>query len=400
MQTKRVNMSEAEKQAENVADRERKKNFMQTKRKDRSEEEKRADNEAKKKRMHEMRIRRQNQTSEEARRDKFKERTRFGQSFPCITCHQTLFRNQVLEYDEKISENLEKVCPEPILEVALESLEAFRMKIEEHLDENNGNRQITLTSGGDTAFLCRVCHSHLKKGKLPPKAVANYLEAVPVPEELKMRSYLEEALIARVLLFQKIFSLKSSLMPAMKDRCVVIPLERQEIQDTVESLPRLPKEGQIIDIQWKRRMGQKNAHLQAKVDPQKIQDALKFLQGLGNPHYTEVEDMEQYKERCRQEDPEGFKIIFGEEDPDTLTLKFVDDASVEPMWELPKYLELREVQDTEQQYQEKDAVRRYQLDYDETICMVDKYPEAYHQEDVIQPPTIEEVEGSEREEEV
>ena len=91
-------------------------------------------------------------------------------------------------------------------------------------------------------FLCRVCYNCLKKCKLPPKADDNCLKVVPVPETLHLQSYLEEALIARVLLFIKIFSLKSSLMPAMKDKCIVIPLDGKDIQETVECLPRLPSE--------------------------------------------------------------------------------------------------------------------------------------------------------------
>ena len=113
-----------------------------------------------------------------------------------------------------------------------------------------------------------------KKKKYPPKAHSNSLKVFEVPDNVKLRSYLEEALIARVLLFIKIFSLKSSLMPAMKDKCIVIPLEGKDIQETVECLPRLPSESGIIDIQWKRRVGQKNAHLEAKVDPAIIFNAL------------------------------------------------------------------------------------------------------------------------------
>ena len=92
--------------------------------------------------MQELRKRRQNQTTEEARLDKFRERPRFRPSFPCVTCHQSLFRRQVLVYDEKTRDNLEKVCSEQILEVAFQTLEIFKMKIEDTIDENNGNRQI------------------------------------------------------------------------------------------------------------------------------------------------------------------------------------------------------------------------------------------------------------------
>ena len=65
-------------------------------------------------------------------------------------------------------------------------------------------------------------------------------------------------------------------MPAIKDKCVVIPLDGRDVLNTVQSLPRLPSESGIVDIQWKRRVGQKNAHLQAKVDPTKIFNALHY----------------------------------------------------------------------------------------------------------------------------
>ena len=235
-------------------------------------------------------------------------------------------------------------------------------------------------------FLCKVCSNYLKKGKLPPKASANCLEVLPIPESVHLQSYLEEALIARVLLFIKIFTLKSSLMPAMKDKCVVIPLDKKDIQDTMDSLPRLPSESGIIDIQWKRRVGQKNAHLQAKVDPSRIFNALQFLKDSGNPHYSNTQTREEYESRCQNEDPVGFNIIFGEEEPDTLQMKFIQDGSAEPMLELPKYLELVEEQNLEQQYQEHDAVRKFQIDYDENICMVERFPEAMQIEGVILPP--------------
>ena len=151
----------------------------------------------------------------------------------------------------------------------------------------------------DETYICKVCCSYLKREKLPPKSATNYLYTIPVPYNVQLKSYLEEALIARVLLFIKIFSLKSSLMPAMKDKCIVIPLEGKDIKDTVESLPRLPSESGIIDIQWKRRVGQKNAHLHAKVDPARIYNALQFLKEKGNIYYQDVQHLDDYEARCQ-----------------------------------------------------------------------------------------------------
>ena len=128
---------------------------------------------------------------------------------------------------------------------------------------------------------------------LPPKSVVNSLASVFVPEEARLRSYLEEALIARVLLFIKIFSLRTSLMPAMKDKCIVIPLESEDISDTIDSLPRIPSQSGIIDIQWKRRLSQKTSHLQAKVCPDRIFNALNFLKDSGNKFYQQIHTRDQ-----------------------------------------------------------------------------------------------------------
>ena len=49
----------------------------------------------------------------------FKDRIRFGPSFPCITCHQTLFKNQVIVFDEKLKEALKQECDEFLFERAL-----------------------------------------------------------------------------------------------------------------------------------------------------------------------------------------------------------------------------------------------------------------------------------------
>ena len=152
---------------------------------------------------------------------------------------------------------------------AVSTSESFYLKMTEEINIDTQQQQITLENGCSQNYLCKVCHGYLKKN-LPPKAASNGLNVVPVPEHVRLQSYLEEALIAKLLLFVKIFSLRSSLMPAIKDQVVVIPLEEQDIQKIVHSLPRLPSESGIIDVQWKRRVGQKNCHLQAKVNPSKI----------------------------------------------------------------------------------------------------------------------------------
>ena len=178
----------------------------------------------------------------------FRERVRWGPCFPCLSCQQSLFRSQVLDYEQKFENVLRETWSENLYRKALppntESL-YFPFKDTsklEHKDiqlETSRPRKITFKSGRDIRFICKVCYDYLRKGKLPPKSSLNALEVVHVPEQIRLASYLEEALISRVLLFIKIFSLRSSLMPAIKDKCIVIPLDGKDVINTVESLPRL-----------------------------------------------------------------------------------------------------------------------------------------------------------------
>ena len=146
-------------------------------------------------------------------------------------------------------------------------------------------------------------------------------------------------------------------MPAIKDKCVVVPISPSEIEDTVANLPRLPSESGIIDIEWKRRHSQKNSHLQAKVNPERIFKALEFLKACGNKHYQTATDREEYKKRCSQEDPDGYKILFGGIDKSSkLEVIFYSDGSAEPILELKSYLDMCEMQKLEEEYCQKDTV--------------------------------------------
>ena len=309
---------------------------------------------------------------------------RWGQSFPCINCHQTLTRGKVLEFDSEIKGQLAESCSAALARATInQNHHNLKISFLEEVFEDDGGEEITLTSEKKTGFICKVCFNTLKGGKYPPKSATNCLAAVSVPDDLLPRTYLEEALLARALVFIKIFSLRNSLMPAMKDQCIVIPLEKGDVYNTVESMPRLPSESGIIDIQWKRRVAMKNVHLQAKVDPDKLFRQLQFLKDCGNPHYQKTQTREEYEKRCLSKDPIGYNLIFGENEvSDKLHLNFIPEA-VEPIYDLEEYQELIKENKEDQEYREKDVVRKHQLDYNETLCMVEKYPEAFHVEGVI-----------------
>ena len=78
----------------------------------------------------------------EKRLQMFKNRIRFGPSFPCITCHQSLFKSQVIEFDEKLKEVLEEKCSEPLFRRTLSnSPDNFYITI---VEDKSQDYQITM----------------------------------------------------------------------------------------------------------------------------------------------------------------------------------------------------------------------------------------------------------------
>ena len=72
-------------------------------------------------------------------------------------------------------------------------------------------------------------------------------------EELKL-SELENCLIARNILFQKVCLLPKSRWPAVKDRTVNIPIMESDVISTVKTSPRTPSEAGLIPVNFKRRL--------------------------------------------------------------------------------------------------------------------------------------------------
>ena len=90
----------------------------------------------------------------------------------------------------------------------------------------------------------------LKKGLLPSMAVANGLQLLPVPENLEL-SELENNLIARKILFQKIFQLPKLRIAAVKGKLVSILIHENDVLQTLEVLPRTLSEAGLIEVKLK-----------------------------------------------------------------------------------------------------------------------------------------------------
>ena len=109
---------------------------------------------------------------------------------------------------------------------------------------------------------------------------------------------MENALIARNLLFTKFYFLPKSHQKGIKDRIVNVPLLESDIISTVQRLPRLPQESKVVPVIFKRKLGYVHGYLQSYIHVPRIFQVLKTLNKLGNKHYDfKVEDETTYQQR-------------------------------------------------------------------------------------------------------
>ena len=133
-------------------------------------------------------------------------------------------------------------------------------------------------------WICHTCHSHLKNGALPTLAVANNLELVDIPPELSDLNILERYLIAKCITFAKIIPLPKGRQRAIQGNVVCVP---SEVQETVNALPRLRSESQVMRVKLKRRLCYRGHQLFQTVSWSKVVQALHKLK-LIHPQYNDI----------------------------------------------------------------------------------------------------------------
>ena len=149
-------------------------------------------------------------------------------------------------------------------------------------------------------YLCFNCKKYLFKGRMPPQCHKNDLEIFDTTDfpEFEL-SQLEGSLIAKSILFMKIFKKPVSRMSAVKDRTICVPVDNSTINDTLTQLPRTPSGAGLVPIKLKRKVEYKNPHLQEYVNVGKIHCALESLKQAGHSEYQfyEASNFDDYKER-------------------------------------------------------------------------------------------------------
>ena len=187
-----------------------------------------------------------------------------GPNFVCRSCNRCLFKKSVKILSGQSEETLMNKCGNDLY-----------LMIIAH------KQQVV----GRTIF-CHSCYKSISEKKVPKLNVSNGLALDPIPPELKLTD-LEQQLIAIVQIFMKIKKLPKHMMNAIFDTVINVPMEIEDIEKTVSSLPRAVEEAEIVAVKLKRKMSLKSAYLESFISPEKVMAALRWLK-KNNPHYVNI----------------------------------------------------------------------------------------------------------------
>jgi hypothetical protein len=278
-------------------------------------------------------------TDEKKRYKLFMNAIRDGPTYVCMSCKRLMFQNGV-----KI--------------VNLNSINKKFRKDEERemllsLNRKEENNEIALT-------LCLNCLTNYKRGKIPAVNVTNGLEIDELKQEL---TELEECLIARNILFAKIYLLPKSRMAAVTDKVINVPICEANINETISLFPRTPSEAFIVPIKLKRKKQYKNSVAEAYIRPHLINEAIIYLKN-NNPFYNNINIRENYEDKCMSTDTIAWNVLNPPDESSVeVSLENIEESSDEE-------------EKIEKQYQEKDAVKKYQSHVSESYVMTSNTPES------------------------
>ena len=253
------------------------------------------------------------------RQKRFREATKFAAIFVCVSCHIKMFLGSVQEFTDNIKNKIKKHFPDLSVCIADQNI---TMKVNLQVMSNNNPKNADNEISQRT-YICKNCFSYLKRGKLPPMSVKNNLELQYSDEELKKNGWnleeLEETLIGRAIMFEKIFFLPRSRWTALKGKIINVPISAESLQKTLNAirLPRTPDEAQLIGVSLKRKLEYKNTHKKELIDINKMFSVLDQLVKYKSKHYTDVHTPEQYQQHCQETDKDGYNLLFDLDDAET-----------------------------------------------------------------------------------
>ena len=202
----------------------------------------------------------------------FRSQIKAGPTYVCTVCHKASFPNQVVPcIRSKYVKNPDTVA------------KCLTGKYV-HVCNDDCRKHCKVPDERKREWICSTCHDHLKDGVMPKRAVANNLELADIPPELCDLNILERHLIAKCITFAKIIPLPKGRQRAIHGNVVCVP---SEVQETVNALPRLRSESQVMRVKLKRRLSYKGHMLFQTVTWSKLVQALHKLK-LIHPQYEDI----------------------------------------------------------------------------------------------------------------
>ena len=292
---------------------------------------------------------------------RFQNATRHGPIFICSCCYTRQFQENSLKL-EKVKKKI--------------NTEIFRKCIPE------GQEVIVKTCVNNIStaecYICKTCNRHMQKGKMPPECRQNNMQIDPQPEIMKLTE-LENSLIARNILFEKMYMLPTSRYTATTGKIINVPVPEGSVLNTINSLPRTPYEAGLIGVELKLKLNFKNTHHKGQlVDVSKIYTAINHLKKAGNPYYQFYDDCQTYEERCVNNDEDHLVAsnLHGDEGPTEPPTAASPKPEDEVLTEAEKEQEEdNKMMEEEQEYRNKDPVKKYHFNYDKSIGMSNMHPE-------------------------
>ena len=277
--------------------------------------------------------------------------------FICVCCNRRCFDTNIVKYNEQFIASIEENYPD-LLKRCVQSI------------SESGSVQ-------GKQYICRTCKNYLKRGKMPPMSTRNGLDIVDLKDSNGNKielSELEATLIAKNILFMKIFHLPKSRWSAVKDKTVNVPIQDDAVLQTVSNFPRMPSEAGIIPVKLKRKITYKQHHVQQYKRPNVLQ-ALAALKTTGNPHYQFVTTHENYEETCKTLDPEGYELM---NDSSLCMFEMLESpltANQDDQLHAEEGEKDNDANEDELDYIENDAVRKWQYTQDGNVLMDNIFPE-------------------------
>ena len=135
----------------------------------------------------------------------------------------------------------------------------------------------------------------------------------------------------------------------------------------------------------------KNTHMKQLINPDKIFRMLQKLKENGSPYHQNLWTPADFRITCNERDKTGYETIYGEEEDIIENLKemprfAVDDEITDEDSEEDESLEdgkqdkadsQNSFDEDEDEAKKKDPIKKYHFVYDETLCMMDQFPEIH-----------------------